>query len=759
MKTRLHVLLAFAGLLLSLQLKSQILPGLVGNFGIDGDVESGKRLNGTFTAANTHDWFKKTGAALNAGIGMVDTAGNYLVKPRLQAGENLMFSKGQMFPKYSLQDGKLLYDTRFARDNIGVGGTVDDSTIYVSGAKNGMSPYIWNTNPTGSSVTDKVDIVDGYVHMRRNGNVINNTNPSHLMLMLGASTMGTDGNRYIDLELFKERLDYNYTTGIFSNSGPVATGGHSMWYFNPDGSILSFGDIDFSFAFNSSTVEEISIYIWVSKTTLETINPVGFDFAGNTEFYGDGNNPDFGYAKIIPNPGFQLPVWGSVNTGIAIGPSWGTNSKDLGAQANLYYSTDYYTGQFAEVGIDLTLLGLDPALNNSDNPCNPPFTRAMIKSRSSVDFNSALQDFTGPHIFLDAPVVPAEIITPEVLTCTKTTIELRPVSYTPGAYYSWSTVNGNILSNPDSSVITVNKPGKYYLSTSIVQGCAQNRDSTNVFQDIHIPTASIYQLGTLNTPYDTSMILLGGDETLSYYSNAFSSYQGLLWYWTGPAAFTSAVQNPEINDTGNYRLIVTHISNGCKDTATSYVINTPLLPVKLISFSGSLVNTKAVLNWKVAENEIASVFEIERSFNGNQFTIVAKVNATTKNGIENYYYAEPPAKSTGRIYYRLKMYDKSGVVNYSEIVVINLKTSGIGIELFPNPAVNKATVNFVAEKNSPVSIKIVNPTGQTVYSKNLNAVEGLNQLPMDISVLKQGMYFVEVINEGTKYISRLTVTR
>jgi hypothetical protein len=687
---------------------------------------------------------------------MIDTSGASILKNLLLVGNNRLFSMGQAFPKFSVNGNKIFYDTRYAKDNIGISGSIVDSTMYTNGSKNGDSPFSWVSNPTGAPITDKVDIVDGYVHMRRDGIIINNTNPSHLILTMGASTFGTSGNRFIDLELFKSRINYNYSTGVFTNSGSSTTGGHSAWVFNADGSINTFGDLDIAFSFNSTTVEEIAIYIWVSKNTLETINPTGFDFVGASDFFGASNNPLYGYAKIIANPSSTIQAWGAVNTDIIKSTPWGTISKDLGSFSNNYYSTQYDIGQYAEIGLDLTAMGMDPALNNSDNPCNPPFTRMMIKSRSSVEFNSALQDFTGPHIFLDAPTISAAIQPPLLLTCTRTEVNLSPANYSPTAYYNWSTSNGNIISQVDTPFIKVNQPGKYYLYASVFQGCAQNRDSVIVYQDLHKPTASIDEIGILSLPFDTDMLLLGGNLMLSNYTSPYNSFSGLLWAWDGPNAFSSTVQSPLIHDTGTYRLIVTNISNGCKDTTTNSIENTVVLPVKLLNFNGKLGdNDKVKLSWTVAENEFNDHFEIEKSTTGTRFIKQNSVLSTLKNGIENYTCEEPSTHE--KEMYRLKIFDKNGPVSYSNIIVINRKTNESKIEIFPNLVNSIATIHYESDNNENILIRITNPMGQIMRVKQVQGFEGLNKIPIDVSTLGQGIYFVELLQKAKKIVSRITV--
>jgi hypothetical protein len=63
-----------------------------------------------------------------------------------------------------LSNNRLLIDGIFIRDY-----HADDSTVFASGGnKNGMSPALWST-PTSQGVPDKNDILDVFMHVRREG--------------------------------------------------------------------------------------------------------------------------------------------------------------------------------------------------------------------------------------------------------------------------------------------------------------------------------------------------------------------------------------------------------------------------------------------------------------------------------------------------------------------------------------------------------------------------------------------------------------
>ena len=482
-----------------------------------------------------------------------------------------------------------MLDTRYGRDGIGAGGSIKDSTVFAISNKNGESPLTWAFETNGGGVQNKNDIVDVYAHMRRNGTTINSTNPSPLYLMAGASTLGTEGDRYIDFELYKSRISFNTSTG-FSNSGSATTGGHSVWTFNADGTVNSTGDMLISFTYGSTDVTDVAVFIWVSKVNKDNVNPLYFDFIPS-EYFGDGSNPAYGYCRITQNNGLpNFEFFATTNTFTSNGPFWGTNSKDLGATGSNYAAPNYGAGQFSEIAINFTSLGIDPALGNAGSttdPCAPPFTRIMIKTRSSNSYTSELKDFTGPYPFLDAPQVPQQIA-PANLTCTNNTTTLTSLHPQAGAFYVWSTDGGNILSNPIAQSVTISGEGKYYLTASIVNGCLGLTDSIIVTRDTYQPVATASTIGNINLGDPSKMAtLVGGDITASIYLTPYGNSAGLSWEWSGPSGFTATSRNTLTNQEGTFRLIVTELRNGCKDTATTIVFSAQTLPVQLNNFMGS----------------------------------------------------------------------------------------------------------------------------------------------------------------------------
>jgi hypothetical protein len=97
-------------------------------------------------------------------------------------------------------------------------------------------------------------------------------------------------------------------------------------------------------------------------------------------------------------------------------------------------------------------------------------------------------------------------------------------------------------------------------------------------------------------------------------------------------------------------------------------------PIKIISFQGNINNDKISLQWTIDENETADRFELEKSSDGENFSIAALVFTSEKAGEENYMFYERP-KKINTVYYRLKIYTKSQDINYSKVLRLSKTTA------------------------------------------------------------------------------------
>ena len=676
-------------------------------FTVDGDTKVGYSKFGPSTASafNDDDWFLPS-AYSGTGIGILDTTGAAGYKAKLQSNKNISFTERMSKPMFTVVSNKLWLDAIYSRDysqNLG-GISSADSTAFSNSAKNVLDP---NTNwqGTATNFTVKTDLVDGFAHMRRDGTSIYDS----LWMFFGVSTLGTNGDRYYDVELFKKACNYNPVTKLFSTAG--TDGGHTSWKFDAAGKVTQTGDMIVAFTYSPGAPPVIDLRLWVSNTTYSTVTPFYFNFNGT--FDGSGS---YGYAQIVSKSGGT--AWGSgvanysnnATTDTTYSTPWGTSTLPTGTNT---WSQNYEQLQFVEVGLNLSRIGVDAALYAAQgiNPCESTFYSVLFKSRSSSSFTSNLQDFLGPLDFKQ-PSVPSYTKSSLNLNCNNPA-GLISITNTNGlGNYTWSTSNGGIIAgaNSDSTQLTVNKAGTYYLKASPYTGCpALRSDTFVVIKDTIQPFATAwYSTDQLLT----ALKLYGGSNNQPV--TAYGGTQGITWAWTGPNGFTSNQQAPLTSFAfGTYQLILTEARNGCKDTASVWV-DLSTLATHDITLSAAKNNGKASLQWESQLNNAKGEFIIEKSNNSNNFTAIGKLNATANT--KEYSFTD--ASSIGAAsYYRIRFAQEDGKMLYSNIVKLGDKTTEASISILNKKSASSISINGMEAGNGIVTASLFSLSGKQIATK------------------------------------------
>ncbi len=164
------------------------------------------------------------------------------------------------------------------------------------------------------------------------------------------------------------------------------------------------------------------------------------------------------------------------------------------------------------------------------------------------------------------------------------------------------------------------------------------------------------------------------------------------------------------------------------------------LPVTLISFTGKLEKETVLLQWKTMNEINTAAFRIEKSVDGFNFVEIGKVTADNSNAIEHLYGYKDAKPFVGRIFYRLKIIDKDGKFDYSNILSISNNTTDLKVY----PTICQSNIIIATSQNNVVYL--YNAAG--VFVQNMNA--GAN----DLSNLANGIYFVVTTNQIVKIVKQ-----
>ena len=374
-------------------------------------------------------------------------------------------------------------------------------------------------------------------------------------------------------------------------------------------------------------------------------------------------------------------------------------------------------------------------------------------------------------------------------------------TYKPGVFPNLSyTINdvdyyttGNILHDTiweKRGFIYKTGPTETLFRITIKNNAAGGGGNDWVLDDIKLATC---YPNLVNSPKDTATSCTGytltlSDTVKSYFNNYTNfcwekSTNGISWASTGvcgtkvpvlvnglwqyvvDTSFTTVAA-----DSGTYyRLKVgTTFSNLSNPTCSVnnsqrifvkvYNVNCTLLDTKLLNFSGSIINDKAILRW-TSQNEVnLKNYEVEKSIDGINFSragIVAAVNDI--NGAS--YAFNDPETIFSLAYYRLKLASMSNNDNkYSKIIVLYNKNA-----LFKVNAVNPFKVNLKIDiflpEDGNAAFNLFDVFGKTVSRKSIQLSKGTSKVVLDdVERLPAGMYILRTQFNNTIVQNKLFKT-
>jgi hypothetical protein len=175
------------------------------------------------------------------------------------------------------------------------------------------------------------------------------------------------------------------------------------------------------------------------------------------------------------------------------------------------------------------------------------------------------------------------------------------------------------------------------------------------------------------------------------------------------------------------------------------VINIAFLPLRFIEFTAEPQNNAALLRWSVAGETGSTVYELQRSVNGVNFTGIATINSNAaRNG--SYSYTDNSMVPNVKNYYRVRQSDGAGHSSVSDIRWLRFNET-VTLSLYPNPATE--TLNLMlgeALRNQPLQIEILSAEGRQVLSRQTGGSTGTLQLP--VALLAPGIYQLRIRSNG-----------
>jgi hypothetical protein len=246
----------------------------------------------------------------------------------------------------------------------------------------------------------------------------------------------------------------------------------------------------------------------------------------------------------------------------------------------------------------------------------------------------------------------------------------------------------------------------------------------------------------------TGNTCIGSNAIFTLPASPFYNYT-----WQSPNGSTStgntlALNPVTVQDLGPYSITVNCTIAGCTNTTSQRLTldRCQVLAATLLRFSGQGKNGHIQLSWQTADEVGMSYYLVERSTDGLSFTPVQQVAA--KGGVSNTYTATDAHVPAGNVYYRLQSVEKSGVINYSSIIIFN-NANAQPFTVYPSLINGHATVTVTSPVTSRTSyIRVVDVDGRVVQTTPVYA--GMTKTSINVTKLARGSYFIVFTgNEST----------
>ena len=184
------------------------------------------------------------------------------------------------------------------------------------------------------------------------------------------------------------------------------------------------------------------------------------------------------------------------------------------------------------------------------------------------------------------------------------------------------------------------------------------------------------------------------------------------------------------------------------------------LPISLGSFYGFANGDFNAIKWKTLSEENTKEFIIERSSDNKNYHKIAKSDAAgNSNSIIEYEIKDDsPLMSS---YYRLRTIDNDGSFSLSNTIIVNRdEASGLEItQLFPNPSAGLFTVLFRTNLSDEYNVVVTDMVGVTLFSEQVSASNGENEISIDVRDLPSGSYLLMVSNQYERVVKRIIIKR
>ena len=159
----------------------------------------------------------------------------------------------------------------------------------------------------------------------------------------------------------------------------------------------------------------------------------------------------------------------------------------------------------------------------------------------------------------------------------------------------------------------------------------------------------------------------------------------------------------------------------------------------LFSFTATVSNQDAKLQWSITSEQNLISCEIERSADAMHFNSIGSVKPSgSAAGTHRYNYTDVKITkyNSSVLYYRIKMTGKNGAVTYSSVIPVRLYGNDVIVTAWPNPAKDYLYTNLHLSGSADITVSLISAGGYVVYNKQYSCTIGNTNFVIPLQQLK-----------------------
>jgi N-acetylneuraminic acid mutarotase len=169
-----------------------------------------------------------------------------------------------------------------------------------------------------------------------------------------------------------------------------------------------------------------------------------------------------------------------------------------------------------------------------------------------------------------------------------------------------------------------------------------------------------------------------------------------------------------------------------------------VLPVKYISFTATKAYGSVQLDWVTAQEINTSMFIVERSTNGKDYSPIGNLAAAGNSNEQRNYHFVDAKPQQGVNYYRLKLINTNSNAEYSDVRQVTFTGGALSLSVVGNPFRNSLQFRVSSPTNEKATIQLSDINGKTLLQKPVELQTGDNVMSVDGSGFAAGIYILSV---------------